>query len=91
VKNLKAFFASFAINGDMESEELIHNTYQAGLLFDFALDGGDAPTTAALTGLVEALSSHKKGATDKAAEKLQAALIAAEAKVAAHLQKLTAN
>ena len=88
VKNLKGFFAGFAIDGDKSSEELIHNTYQAGLMFDFAVDGDDPASKAALTDLVTALASRKKGATSQATEKLQAALIAAEAKIAVYLQKL---
>jgi hypothetical protein len=89
VRNLKAYFAGWDLNGDMSGDELIHTTFQAGLLLDFALDGGDPACKAALEGVAEALS--KKGDATKAFEKLQAALIAAEKQVAEHLKKLAAS
>lgn len=89
VRNLKAFFAGFDLNGDMSNDDLIHNTFQAGLLLDFAMDGGDPACKAALDGVAEALS--KKGDANKAFEKLQAALIAAEKLIVEHLKKLAAS
>ena len=91
VKNLKGFFAGFAINGEMESKDIDYNIYQAGLMFSFAAHGGDAAATDAMVAVTNALSDPKKGGVDKAITKLTNLLIASEEKVVAHLQKLVAK
>ena len=45
VRNLKSFFAGFAISGEMESKEIDYNIFQAGLLVAYCLHGGDAKAT----------------------------------------------
>jgi hypothetical protein len=91
VRNLKAFFASFAINGEMESKDIDYNLYQAGLMFSFAAHGGDAAVTDAMVAVTTALSDPKKGGVDKAITKLTNLLIASEEKIVAYLQKLVAK
>lgn len=91
VRNLKSFFTAFAINGEMEAKDIDYNLYQAGLMFSFAAEGGDAPITDAMVAVTHALSEPKKGGADKAIAKLTSLLIAAEEKLVAHLQKLIAK
>ncbi|HEX5054599.1 MAG TPA: hypothetical protein VFZ65_22675 [Planctomycetota bacterium] len=89
VKNLKAFFAGFALNGEMEAKDVAYNLFQAGLMLSFAAQGGDAKTTEALQAVTASLSpGAKKGSAAKAISKLEAALIEAEPKIVAYLQKL---
>lgn len=88
VKELKGFFSSFDLNGEMSAEDLRHNTFQAGLVLDFAVDGGDADVNGAWKAMVDALVARKGDAANKAIEKFTAAAAAAHAKVQAHLQKL---
>ncbi|MBL8727130.1 MAG: hypothetical protein JNM25_01780 [Planctomycetes bacterium] len=88
VRNLKGFFSGFAINGEMESTAIDYNIYQAGLMFSFAASGGDEAVTAALQDIGNLLNGSSKGKADKAIGKFEAALIAAEPKIAAHLQEL---
>lgn len=91
VRNLKGFFAGFAISGEMESKDIDYNLYQAGLMFSFAAEGGDAAVTDAMVAVTQALANPKKGGADKAIDKLTAQLIGAEEKIVAHLQKLIAK
>lgn len=88
VRNLKSFFSGFAISGEMESTAIDYNIYQAGLMFSFAATGSDEAVTAALHEVGNLLNGTSKGKFDKAIGKLEAALIAAEPKIAAHLQEL---
>lgn len=90
VGNIKAFFAGFAISGEMESKDIAFNIFQAGLLLSYATRGGDKEVTAAMEAVTEALSGKSKGA-DKAIEKLEKKLIGAKDGVAAHLQELIAK
>jgi hypothetical protein len=91
VRNLKSYFSSFAISGEMESKDIDYNIFQAGLLLSFCVNGGDAEATAALKGVTDVLMGNAKGGLDKAIGKLQAQLIDAEAKVAAYLQQIVAK
>lgn len=88
VGNLNAYFSTFAINGDMESEALVHVIYQAGLLLRFAEAGekGDVAVAAAMTDLTARLADPKTGGLDQAITKFRSAVIAAESKIAAFLQ-----
>ena len=91
VRNLKGFFAGFAISGEMEPTAIAYNLFQAGLMLSFAAHGGDAKATAALQEVTAALSGKKKGSPDKAIAKLQDALVEAEPKIVAYLQQLIAK
>lgn len=91
VKNLKSFFSGFAINGEMEAKDIDYNLYQAGLMFHFAMLGGDTATTEALTAVTKALDERNGKDVEKAIGKLQNTLIASEEKVVAHLAKLVAS
>jgi hypothetical protein len=92
VGNVKAWFASFAINGEMQATEVANNIYMAGLLLTFAASGKDEKCTEALKAITAMLSGGGKGnvdkALDKAVAKLQAALIEAQPQLVAHLQHL---
>lgn len=90
VGNLKAFFAGYAISGEMESKDIAYNIFQSGLLLSFATRGGDQEVTAAMEAVTAALSGKGKGA-DKAIEKLEKKLIGAQDGVTAHLQGLVAK
>ncbi len=87
VGNVKAFFPSFAISGDMEPKDISNNLYQAGLLLSFAVSGQDEKCNEALKA-ISAVLGGGKGNADKAITKLQAALIDAQPKIVTHLQQL---
>jgi hypothetical protein len=91
VRNLKSFFAGFAISGEMESKEIDYNIFQAGLLVAYCLHGGDAKATEAMKAVTDVLSGTAKGSLDKAVTKLQTQLMEDEAKVAAYLQQVIAK
>lgn len=91
VRNLKSFFSGFAISGDMESKDIDYNLFQAGILLSYCLHGGDAKATEALKAVTDLLSGAGKGSLDKAMSKLEAQLIADEAKVVAYLQQVIAK
>lgn len=89
VRNLKGFFAGFAINGEMQSTEIDANIYQAALLIHFAAHGGETKITEMLQELSGSLSGAKKGGVGKILARFQAALIEAEPKIVAYLQKIS--
>ncbi len=91
VRNVKGFFAGFAISGDMESTAIDYNMFQAGLLVSYAAHGGDAKVTEALQGVTGLLTGAQKGNAEKALTKLQGLLTDAEPKIATHLQNLIAK
>jgi hypothetical protein len=90
VKNLKGFFAGFAINGDMEPSQVSANVYLAGLMLAYASSKDADPTVAAAFKAVkDCLSDAAAGSKAPAAiEKLAGTLVAAEPKIAAYLQEL---
>jgi hypothetical protein len=90
VKNLKGFFAAFAISPDLEPKDIDANIFQAGLLVAFAASGGDPKVTEAMQGVTAAITGKAKGG-DKAIAKLQSALIDAEPKITAYLQQIAAK
>lgn len=88
VGSMKAYFATFALNGDTEPEALVHMVYQAGLLLRFGEEGeqGDSQVGAAMSALTKSLADPKAGGVDQAISRFQAAAIAAESKISAFLQ-----
>ncbi len=88
VKDMKAWFNSFAINGDMESKEIDYNVFQAGMLLSFVADGSDPKLTETMKEVSDCFGSGKSKGVEKSLEKLQAAFIAKEADLRAYLQKL---
>jgi hypothetical protein len=88
VKNLKSFFATFAINGEMENKAIDYNVYQAGLVLHFAMQGGDPATTEAMQAVTSAVQPDKAGDFDKALARLTSTLVAKEAEIKGHMDKL---
>lgn len=88
VKDLKDWFASFAISGDMESKAIDANVYQAGLMLSFATGGGDKKVTDAMLEISNALASGQAKGVDKSVDKLQDLLIEREDAIKSWLQKL---
>lgn len=91
VRNLKSFFAGFAISGEMESKDIDYNMFQAGLLLAYAVHGGDAKVTEAMQAVTGCLAGTAKGNFDKALTKLQTHLIESEPKIVTYLQQLIAK
>jgi hypothetical protein len=87
VGNVKAFFPSFAISGEMEPVAISHNLYGAGLLLSFAASGQDEKCSEAWTG-VKGLFAGNKGNAEKTVAKLQTALIDAQPKIVTYLEQL---
>ena len=93
IGNLKAFFAGYAINGEMEPSAVSGNIFLAGLMLSFAsAKDADPAAQAALQAVTAALAEPGKGAKVGATiDKLSTMLIASEAKITAHLQRLLAS
>ncbi len=90
-RNLKAFFAGFAISGEMEPTEISIAIYQAGLMFAFAMKGGEPKVTEAMVAVTDVLAGKKKGGFDKALTNLQTELAGAEPAIEKYLQSLLAQ
>lgn len=88
VKNLKGFFAGFAINGEMESTMIDYNIYQAGLLISYLSRGRDDKLIEAMKNVTDMLASRKAKGIDKVITKLAEQFAANESAIAAHLQEL---
>lgn len=90
LRPLKGFFSGFAINGEMDPKDIDANIFQAGLLLHYTEKGNDADVAAAFKELTTLLinGGGKKGALGKVVAKYEAALIASEAKIAAHLKQV---
>jgi hypothetical protein len=91
VKELKGWFNSFAINGEMESKQIDYNIYQAGLLISFAATGGDDKATKALQEVTAAFADGKSQAIDKSIDKLKTLLLGKEDEIRRHLQTVIAK
>lgn len=88
VRTLKSWFSAFQISGDMAPKERDYNIFQAGLVLDYAMRGGDEKATQALQAVAETIIENPKKA-EKAFDKLESALISAQDGVRAHLQKIS--
>lgn len=88
VKSLKSWFSAFDINGDMASTTIDFNVFQAGLVLEYAMRGGDEKVTAAMQDVSKAIVENT-GKSSKAFEQLERALAAAESGIRARLQELT--
>ncbi len=88
VRNLQAWFNSFAINGEMESSELDYNIYQAGLVLSFAMEGGDSESTEALQAVTAALQAGKAKAISKSVQDFQSVISTKEAELKAYLAEV---
>lgn len=91
VKNLKSFFSSFTINGEMEAKEIDYMIYQAGLVLAFAKSGKDAKALDALVEVTNAIAAGKSKGVDKSIEKLAALLAGKEEEIKAYLQSRVAT
>ena len=70
-----------------EALERTRHQFQPGLLLDYALQpNAEKPVVDALAALTASLEKPTAGAAAKAIEQLEAALIAAQPQIAAHLQ-----
>ncbi|MBI5852579.1 MAG: hypothetical protein HZB39_16320 [Planctomycetes bacterium] len=88
VNSLSSWFKSFAINGDMESRMHDYNMFQAGLMFSFAMEGGDEEATKSLGAVTEAARSGDPKKLEKAIEQFQAKLTEKQDAIRDHLRKL---
>lgn len=88
VKDLKGWFNSFAINGEMEPTARDFNIYQAGLMISFAAHGGDDKATQAMQEITAAFAEGKGKAIEKGIDKLRSLLIGKEDEIRNHLQVL---
>jgi hypothetical protein len=88
VKDLKTWFNSFAISGDMEYSAVETNINLAGLILSFAMRGGDAKVTEAMLEVTKEVTSGRGKTVDKAIEKLQKLICDHEEQVRAYLKKI---
>lgn len=91
VKDLKAWFNSFAISAEVEVSEINYNVFQAGLVLSFAASGANAKVTDAMLEVTRCFKEGKGKNLEKAIDKLQKQLIGTEPELRAYLQKLIAN
>ncbi len=90
VKDLKAWFSSFQISGELEPKAIDANIYQAGLVLSFAVKGGDAKVTDAMMEVSQQIAAGKGKGLDKAIDKLARLIAEREDAVKAYLQKVVA-
>lgn len=88
VNGLAAWFNGFAISPELEPRMIDFNVFQAGLLFSYAMDGGDPDATAALTAVTTAARAADAKQLQKAIEQFQATLTKSEEGLRNHLRKL---
>lgn len=88
LRDLGDWFGKFAIDGKMEFDEIDATMTQAGLMFDFCLNGKDDGATQALVALTTALQARKVADADKAIKNLQTTLASKQAAIADYLVKL---
>ena len=88
VNSLQSWFNSFAISPDLEPRMLDYNVFQAGLMFSFAMDGGDGDATKALGQVTEAAREGDGKRLVKAIEHLESLLVKKQDAVREHLRKL---
>jgi hypothetical protein len=91
LRKLDSWFEKFAITPEMESEEVASNIFQAGLLLDFALRGGNDAVTKAMKKVTEALAKGDGKGLTKAIERLQKELAKSDDAVREHLKKIVAG
>ncbi len=91
VKDLKSWFSSFDINGEMEAQAIAYNIFQAGFLLWFARSGTNTKVTEAMQDITKMVAEGKTKGLEKAIEKLQSALIGAEEELKEALKKLAAK
>lgn len=91
VKDLKAWFNSFTISGDMESKEIDYNIYQAGLMLSFATGGADPKVTEAMLAISRCFVEGNGKDLAQDIDKLEKLLVAKEAAIRTYLQQLVAN
>ncbi len=88
VRNLEAWIKAYKLDGGMDPDEISANLTQAGLLFDFCMQSGDAEGSAALQALTEAFQKGKAAGIEKAQKALAATLKKRQSQVEAYFQKL---
>jgi hypothetical protein len=88
VKNLKGFMNGFAINAELDANQILHNWTVAGLLIQFATQGGDKATTDAMVAVTKAFEDGNARQITKSIEGLEKALIGAEEQVIAYYDKI---
>ncbi|GAB4135950.1 MAG: hypothetical protein Fur0037_00060 [Planctomycetota bacterium] len=91
VRNLKSWFHSYGINGEMESKDIDYNIYQAGLMLAYATSGADPKVTDAMLAITKRFADGKGQGLDKDVSRLEDLLVAHEKDIQAFLQKLAAN
>ncbi len=85
---LKGFFNGFAINAEMESLQISGDATMAGMLFVFAIRGGNKSVTDAMAALTKSFDEEDAKGIAKGIENLQDELIGAEDEVKAFFQKV---
>lgn len=91
VKDLKSWFNSFDISGDMEPTAIDFNIFQAGLLLSYAKDGKDPKVLEAMMEVTNNLVAGKGKSVEKSADKLQKLLLTKENEIRAYLQAVAAG
>ena len=91
VSDLAGWFANFEISGDLGQSELDFNMYQAGLVLEYAMQGGDAAAKSALDAVRKAVADGDGRALTKAITALQEALAKAEDGVRERLRTITSQ
>ncbi len=90
VQNLKSWFDSFEISGNLEPKQNAFNVYQAGLILSFGMAGKDDDTTEAIQAVTASL--EKNGRTfAKSVRKLEKVVTKKEKELRDFLQSITAK
>ncbi len=87
VKELKTWFADFAISGELSSQKLEYNIYQAGLVVTFSMRGGDQDSVRAAQAFTA--SFDKGGRTvERAAQGMERVMMGKEEEIRAYFKQI---
>ena len=89
VKDVADWFGSFEISGNLQPSQIDYNIYQAGLVLDFAMSGGNKDCTEELQAVTEAVIEKDARKFAGSLAKLQKAVVDAEDDLRAFLKATT--
>jgi len=88
IKNVSAWFNSFAISGDMQPTDIEYNIYHSGLVISFAAEGGNDEALTAMQAFGNALATGKSKTVAKSVANFEKVLSKNDEGLRRHLQML---
>ncbi len=88
-QDLKAWFSGYQISGEVPRATIDFNIYQAGLVLEFAMRGGNADASKAIQAVTAAFAARDGKAISKTIGALEKTIVKNEEAVRAYLNKIT--